>query len=126
MAQLHQLRGRVGRRSAASACVLLAEPTTEDAKQRLEAMSQTSDGFAIAERDLEIRGTGQIVGARQSGRSGLRVAAFPEDFELLGMARRDAQEWVEASAGLRRAGDALLRSRMIKAYGQEMETAGIA
>ncbi|MFG0257393.1 MAG: ATP-dependent DNA helicase RecG [Phycisphaerales bacterium JB043] len=126
LAQLHQLRGRVGRGSLASECVLLSQTTTDDARRRLEAMEETTDGFLIAERDLDIRGIGQIVGTRQSGRSGLRLAAFPDDLELLQMARRDAQEWIAQSPRLSRPIDTLLRSRLMKAHGSELETAGIA
>ncbi|MHC4975581.1 MAG: ATP-dependent DNA helicase RecG [Planctomycetota bacterium] len=126
LAQLHQLRGRVGRGTEQSTCVLLTQTTTEDATRRLDAMAESTDGFVIAERDLEIRGIGQIVGTRQSGRSGLKLAVFPDDFELLQMARRDAQEWIAQSPRLSRPLDTLLRSRLMKAHGSELETAGIA
>jgi ATP-dependent DNA helicase RecG len=93
LSQLHQLRGRVGRGSAASACVLLystgdAPRLGETARERLKAMVQTSDGFEIARRDLEIRGPGEFMGARQSGDAMLRFADVVEDAALLDWARR--------------------------------------
>jgi ATP-dependent DNA helicase RecG len=93
LSQLHQLRGRVGRGSAASACVLLystgdAPRLGEAARERLKAMAQTSDGFEIARRDLEIRGPGEFMGARQSGDAMLRFADVIEDSALLEWARR--------------------------------------
>jgi ATP-dependent DNA helicase RecG len=93
LSQLHQLRGRVGRGAAASACVLLyatgdAPRLGETARERLKAMAQTSDGFEIARRDLEIRGPGEFMGARQSGDAMLRFADVLEDALLLDWARR--------------------------------------
>jgi ATP-dependent DNA helicase RecG len=91
LAQLHQLRGRVGRGSAASVCVLLyAPPLGETGKARLKAMLDTHDGFEIARRDLEIRGPGEFMGARQSGDALLRFADLAEDNALLQQARRIA------------------------------------
>ena len=75
LSQLHQLRGRVGRGSVASVCVLLyTTPLSPTAKDRLRAMAETSDGFEIARRDLDIRGPGEFMGARQSGDALLRFA----------------------------------------------------
>ena len=92
LSQLHQLRGRVGRGAAASACVLLYSTATrrvgETARARLKAMVETSDGFEIARRDLEIRGPGEFLGARQSGAPLLRFADLPTDTALLEWARR--------------------------------------
>jgi ATP-dependent DNA helicase RecG len=95
LSQLHQLRGRVGRGAAASACVLLystgeAPRLGETARERLRAMAQTSDGFEIARRDLEIRGPGEFLGARQSGQAMLRFADLATDTALLEWARREA------------------------------------
>ncbi len=88
LAQLHQLRGRVGRGAAASVCVLLyAGPLSPTAKDRLRAMAETNDGFEIARRDLEIRGPGEFMGARQSGDSLLRFADLQADSQLLNQAR---------------------------------------
>jgi len=91
LSQLHQLRGRVGRGAAASVCVLLyAPPLGETGKARLKAMLDTHDGFEIARRDLEIRGPGEFMGARQSGDALLRFADLAEDNRLLQHARRIA------------------------------------
>jgi ATP-dependent DNA helicase RecG len=94
LAQLHQLRGRVGRGSTASVCVLLyAAPLSPTAKARLRAMAETQDGFEIARRDLEIRGPGEFMGARQSGDALLRFADLAEDTPLLQRAR-EAAGWL--------------------------------
>jgi ATP-dependent DNA helicase RecG len=96
LAQLHQLRGRVGRGSTASVCVLLyAAPLSPTAKDRLRAMAETQDGFEIARRDLEIRGPGEFMGARQSGDALLRFADLAEDTGLLRKAR-EAAAWLLA------------------------------
>jgi len=96
LAQLHQLRGRVGRGSTASVCVLLyAAPLSPTAKDRLRAMAETQDGFEIARRDLEIRGPGEFMGARQSGDALLRFADLTEDTALLQRAR-EAAAWLLA------------------------------
>jgi ATP-dependent DNA helicase RecG len=92
LSQLHQLRGRVGRGAAASACVLLygtpkGGRLSETARERLRAMVETNDGFEIARRDLEIRGPGEFLGARQSGAPLLRFADLETDGHLLDWAR---------------------------------------
>src|SRR4051794_30290695 len=92
LAQLHQLRGRVGRGTRESFCMLLFKaPLGEAARQRLEMMEATEDGFLIAEKDLELRGGGEVLGARQSGLPEFRVATVPNFEELLGAARDDAR-----------------------------------
>jgi ATP-dependent DNA helicase RecG len=97
LAQLHQLRGRVGRGAVASVCVLLyTPPLSSTAKDRLRAMRETSDGFEIARRDLEIRGPGEFLGARQSGDALLRFADLLHDEPLLRHARRAAQRLLDA------------------------------
>ena len=84
LAQLHQLRGRVGRGSAASSCVLLyRSPLSMLARQRLETMRETNDGFVIAEKDLELRGPGELLGTRQTGLAAFRVADLARDADLL-------------------------------------------
>ena len=90
LAQLHQLRGRVGRGAEQSYCLLVSGPKeelTDVAHDRLEAMVQTSDGFELAERDLEIRGEGQLLGARQSGLSDLHFTRLRQDQALCSSAR---------------------------------------
>jgi ATP-dependent DNA helicase RecG len=95
LAQLHQLRGRVGRGGEQSYCLLVSsgskEELTESARERLEAMVASTDGFELAEKDLEIRGGGALVGARQSGLSDLRFARITHDRELLERARETAR-----------------------------------
>jgi ATP-dependent DNA helicase RecG len=92
LAQLHQLRGRVGRGSAASSCVLLYQaPLSALARQRLETLRQTSDGFVIAEKDLELRGPGELLGTRQTGLASFRVADLSRDAALLPQVRTLAE-----------------------------------
>jgi ATP-dependent DNA helicase RecG len=96
LSQLHQLRGRVGRGSAASVCLLLYQsPLGGIAKQRLMTMRETTDGFEIARRDLEIRGPGEFLGARQSGEAMLRFADLETDGWLVDQAREVAQSLLE-------------------------------
>ena len=98
LAQLHQLRGRVGRGSVASVCVLLyAGPLSETGRARLRAMAETTDGFEIARRDLEIRGPGEFMGARQSGAELLRFADLQEDAPLLSAARVQARRLLDGA-----------------------------
>jgi ATP-dependent DNA helicase RecG len=92
LAQLHQLRGRVGRGSRESFCMLLYKPPLgENARERLAMMERTEDGFQIAEKDLELRGGGEVLGARQSGMPEFRVAEVPGFADLLAAARDDAR-----------------------------------
>lgn len=93
LAQLHQLRGRVGRGAAASSCVLIyASPLSENGRARLKAIYETSDGFEIARRDLHLRGPGEFIGARQSGVPLLRYADLETDIDLVEAARKAAEE----------------------------------
>jgi ATP-dependent DNA helicase RecG len=89
LAQLHQLRGRVGRGSAASSCVLLYQaPLSLMARQRLDVLRETGDGFRIAEKDLELRGPGEVLGTRQTGQLALRIANISRDAHLLPSVQR--------------------------------------
>ena len=93
LAQLHQLRGRVGRGDKKSSCILLyAGPLGETAKARLEILRETEDGFRIAEEDLRLRGEGEILGLRQSGAPGFRIARLDLHADLLRFARDDAEK----------------------------------
>jgi ATP-dependent DNA helicase RecG len=111
LAQLHQLRGRVGRGAEESYCYLFGKPETPEARRRIEAMTETTDGFRIAEEDLRLRGPGEFFGTAQSGLPALRVADLFRDLRALHEARRAAFALVEkdprlahpAHAGLRRA-----------------------
>ena len=101
LAQLHQLRGRVGRGSQRSACLLLyKEPLSETAKARLETIKSTEDGFTIAERDLELRGQGDLLGTRQSGMPGYRLAVPDVHRHLLEFAHDDAKALLARNPGL--------------------------
>ena len=96
LAQLHQLRGRVGRGAAQSACILLfGEDISPAGWERLKAIRDTTDGFEIARRDLEMRGPGEFLGERQSGTPLLRFADLDRDEALLAAARRTADAWLE-------------------------------
>ena len=101
IAQLHQLRGRVGRGDAASECVLVStgEPT-EDGVARLEAMVRSTDGFELAEVDLDLRGEGTVLGQRQKGRNDLQLASLRRDREWVERAREVAIELVGDGTGM--------------------------
>jgi ATP-dependent DNA helicase RecG len=103
LAQLHQLRGRVGRGAEQSYCLLISrarEDLTEPAIERLEALVRTNDGFELAEVDLDIRGSGQLLGTRQSGLTDLHFAHLRKDRSLLERARAVADELVDAGGPL--------------------------
>ncbi|MET3575256.1 ATP-dependent DNA helicase RecG [Bhargavaea ullalensis] len=94
LAQLHQLRGRVGRGTQQSYCVLLADPKTEVGKERMQSMTETNDGFRLAEKDLELRGPGDFFGKRQSGMPDFKVADPVHDYRALNTARLDAERLI--------------------------------
>ncbi|MGB1631583.1 MAG: ATP-dependent DNA helicase RecG [Acidimicrobiales bacterium] len=106
IAQLHQLRGRVGRGVHESRCFLVGEPTTSDGEARLKALVDSTDGFALAEVDLDLRGEGTIMGERQKGRNDLKLASLRYDKEWVGVAREvaigiiDADEELDRHPGL--------------------------
>jgi len=110
LAQLHQLRGRVGRGADQSYCLLVSrakEELTETAQQRLQALVATTDGFELAEVDLDLRGGGQLLGTRQAGLSDLKFARLRADRPLLERARSAAAELVDDEGPLADAVDAL-------------------
>ena len=90
LAQLHQLRGRIGRGEHPSYCVLVGEPKSLESWRRLRIMEETTDGFRIAEEDLRLRGEGDVLGTRQSGMPGFRLARLEVHGKLLSTAREDA------------------------------------
>ncbi|MBI4685081.1 MAG: ATP-dependent DNA helicase RecG [Nitrospirae bacterium] len=111
LAQLHQLRGRVGRGGSQSYCFLLAyEPYGEDAKKRLDTMAETNDGFRIAEEDLNIRGPGEFFGTRQAGMPDLKVANIIRDVRLLELAKDEASDLIGSDSALKSVPD--LRKRL--------------
>ena len=120
LAQLHQLRGRVGRGERPSVCVLIAEPATPESARRLDAIVATTDGFKLAEKDLEIRGPGEVFGTRQSGAAPFKIADLGRDIDLLRLAYRDARAWIEASPTLARPAEATLRRRLLKTHGRHL------
>ena len=98
LSQLHQLRGRVGRGSDQSYCILLAEPKTETGKERMKIMTETNDGFVLSEKDLELRGPGDFFGKKQSGLPEFKVADMVHDYRALEVARNDAKVFIESDA----------------------------
>ena len=122
LAQLHQLRGRIGRGASSRRplCVFIAEPTTDDALARMDAINSTNDGFKIAELDLEIRGMGDFFGTRQSGMPPLRVAQIPEDLDLLQLAQRDAKAVIDKDWMLMDPDHTLLRKVVYQQYGEAL------
>ncbi|HKN37793.1 MAG TPA: ATP-dependent DNA helicase RecG, partial [Acidimicrobiia bacterium] len=100
LSQLHQLRGRVGRGGGESWCFLFADPQTAEAEARLQAMADSTDGFLLAERDLEIRGAGEVFGERQAGFTDLKLGRIPRDEPVVLEARRVAEEILDADPGL--------------------------
>jgi ATP-dependent DNA helicase RecG len=95
LAQLHQLRGRVGRGEHQSTCVLVYQyPLSDQARERLKVLTETNDGFAIAEKDLALRGFGDLSGTRQSGLPALRLGDLRRDHALMVEAREAAERWL--------------------------------
>ena len=119
LAQLHQLRGRVGRGTAPSHCILLSD--VPEAAPRLQAFAETTDGFKIAELDLQERGMGELAGARQSGGVPLRYANFATDLPLLEAARRAAGEIIGRDPALARPEHAAYRERIVARYERGFE-----
>jgi len=111
LAQLHQFRGRVGRGEHQSYCLLVGEPTSEEAQERLTAIARTQDGFVLAEKDLELRGPGDFFGLRQSGAPDLRVARLG-DLKTLELARQQAERILQQDRNLHRPEHEMLRERL--------------
>ncbi|QUW21840.1 ATP-dependent DNA helicase RecG [Sporosarcina sp. Marseille-Q4063] len=112
LSQLHQLRGRVGRGAAQSYCVLLADPKTEEGKERMQSMTETNDGFVLAEKDLELRGAGDFFGRKQSGMPEFKMADLVHDFRALDTARKDAEKFLASDEFWNAPEYALLRKRL--------------
>jgi ATP-dependent DNA helicase RecG len=128
LAQLHQLRGRVGRGSKESACYLISGDSvspTPESSARLAILEKVTDGFALAEKDLELRGPGEMFGARQSGLPPFKVADLMRDRDLLRLAKEDAAKWVAESPRMQRPTDQLLLRRLTKAFGKELGLADV-
>ncbi len=117
LAQLHQLRGRIGRGSNRSYCFLFSNTEQEEAKSRLDVMTRTNNGFEIAEQDLRLRGPGELFSSRQHGLTDFKIADIVADFELLNLARRDAFELIKNDPKLTQPEHAALRSTLIERFG---------
>jgi len=120
LAQLHQLRGRVGRGTAKSYCLLFSSAQTGTSQARLEALLETNDGFELADRDLEIRGEGQVMGTRQAGVPDLKLARLARDRDALLHARELAAEILAADPELERPHHVPLRLAVEAAFGDEL------
>ncbi|MFA6384989.1 MAG: ATP-dependent DNA helicase RecG, partial [Candidatus Omnitrophota bacterium] len=116
LAQLHQLRGRIGRGAFASTCILVSDSRTDEAKARLEAMVASSDGFVIAEEDLKLRGPGEYFGSRQHGLTGLRIGNPLTQMHLLQKARKEAMRIVTADPHLRALTNQALKRRLVQRF----------
>ena len=121
LAQLHQLRGRVGRGTYASFCGVLMNEVSEAGRNRLEAFASSTDGFELAELDFQLRGPGDLFSTQQHGLPPLRIADLQRDRELLEEARREAQLLVAADPGLNHANNAKLREQMLIRYGKALD-----
>lgn len=121
LAQLHQLRGRVGRGEEQSYCILIASPRTEEARKRLEVITQTNNGFKIAEEDLLLRGPGEFMGTRQHGLPDLKLADIIKDAKILEEAREDALALIEKDPGLRAAEHRRLALEIKRRFGDAVE-----
>jgi ATP-dependent DNA helicase RecG len=119
LSQLHQLRGRVGRGAAESWCFLFADPTTPDGEERMDAMAKSTDGFLLAEKDLEIRGAGEVFGERQSGFSDLKLGRIPRDEPVVIEARAVAETILDGDPDL--AQHVQLREEVADLLGDDVE-----
>lgn len=126
LAQLHQLRGRVGRGSQKGLCLLMSsDRVSEEGRRRLEVMAATTDGFKIAEADLEIRGPGEFLGTRQSGLPDFRFANLLRDSQVLEAARQDAFQLVQTTAGLSSSESYQIAAELRQRWGQRLQLASI-
>ncbi|UCD50325.1 MAG: ATP-dependent DNA helicase RecG [Phycisphaerales bacterium] len=126
LAQLHQLRGRIGRGESKSYCLLFAETENDAARARLDVMTRTTDGFEIAEQDLRIRGPGEFFSARQHGLPDLKIANIIDDYQLLVMARKQAFEMASADPMLTREAHRPIRQTLLARFGDSLGLADIA
>jgi len=116
LAQLHQFRGRVGRSEHASYCLLVSDSSTEEAQERLQAVEATTDGFELAQKDLEMRGPGEFLGTRQSGLPDLKLASVT-DLKLIETAREAARRFFETDPELAQPDNRLLARQVQAAFG---------
>lgn len=126
LAQLHQLRGRIGRGQAKSFCFLFADTDNEVAQSRLSMMARSNDGFEIAEHDLRLRGPGELFSTRQHGLPDMKIANIIDDYELLVMARKNAFRFVEKDPMLRKVENRNVLREIISKFGDSLGLADIA
>jgi ATP-dependent DNA helicase RecG len=126
LAQLHQLRGRIGRGEAKSYCFLFAETDSEIAKGRLDIMTRSNDGFEIAEHDLRLRGPGEMFSTRQHGLPDLKIANIVDDYDLLVMARKNAFELVRSDPMLNMPEHKNIRRALVTKFGDSLGLADVA
>jgi ATP-dependent DNA helicase RecG len=126
LAQLHQLRGRIGRGSSKSFCLLFAETKNETAKNRLQVMTRSNDGFEIAECDLRLRGPGELFSTRQHGLPDLKIANIIDDYELLVLARKHAFELVQTDPMLTQPEHSSIRSALFEKFADTLGLVDIA
>lgn len=112
LAQLHQLRGRVGRGGEKSWCILVGRPVTAEARERLRAIVKTNDGFELAETDLRLRGPGEFLGTRQAGLPGFKITDLMRDWKVMEAMRREAQTLLAADPGLDQPEHRVLRTHL--------------
>ena len=125
LSQLHQLRGRVGRGTKQSYCVLVGDPRTEDGFKRLAIMAETQDGFKISEADLEIRGPGEFMGTKQHGLPEFKMANILKDKQLLELAREAAFSLISESYGTNTAKKEQLILMIKQKYGASFDLINI-
>jgi len=125
LSQLHQLRGRVGRGTAAGYCLLVNHIHSPEAAKRLRVMEQQSDGFKIAEADMALRGPGELLGTRQSGLADFRLANLARDQRLLVIARQEALAWLAKDPELKSRESAMLRNILQQRWGQKLQLGAV-
>jgi ATP-dependent DNA helicase RecG len=116
LSQLHQLRGRIGRGTEQSYCLLISDAKTPEAEARIKAMLKFNDGFRIAEEDLKIRGPGEFFGRRQHGLTELKIANPLTQMHLLKRARDDAMKLISLDPGLQERQHALLKEKLVQRF----------